>query len=198
MEQDESGRPEKRTLIELGNASEITAKNIEADQQADAEWGRVDKKMKLAGNDDSMMVCMLSISEVRLENFNITQFTELDMATLAQAGLALFVKLLAEIPSISIPDVDSFVNSYREKAREGYVQREGKRFSIQLNELSVGEALKLPTSGLKLNDLHETEFSIGDCLLPTCQPGRGADILVQKACIKPEWKKWVDLVQVWL
>ena len=185
-------------VIDIGESAQLTVEFKEADRRGDAEWERTEKKARLTGSEEKTMVTMLSISEVRLENFDITRFTEVDMRSLEQAGLALFVKLLSKIPSIAMADVDAFVRTYRDKKREGYIQREGKLIPVQLNEETVAVSLKLPCTGLKLNDLVERKYPIGDCLWLDCQSGQGLDTMVQKAHLHTEWKKWVELVQVWL
>ena len=120
------------------------------------------------------------------------------MASLEQVGLASFVKLLSEIPSIAMADVDTFVRTYRDRKREGFIQYEGKQYTVPLNEESIAMSLKLLCAGLKLNDLLEKNYSIGNFLWLGCQSGHGSDMLPPKAHLHPKLWKWVELVHVWL
>ena len=108
------------------------------------------------------------------------------------------MKLLSEIPLIAMADVDTFVRTHRDKKREGFIQREGKQYTMPLNEETIAVSLKLPCTGLKLNDLLEKNYPIGDFLWLDCQSGHGLDTLLQNAHLDPILRKWVELVQVWL
>lgn len=132
------------TIIAVGESAKLTDTYQEDDRRNDVEWKRMEKKAKLMGSEDTTMVTTLSICEVRLENFDIAQFTRVDMRALEQAGLASFVELLSKIPSIAMVDVDSFARTYHEKKREGYIEREGKFIIVPLNEETIAISLKLP------------------------------------------------------
>ena len=69
-------------IIDVGETTELIDDCKEFDRVVDAAWERTEKKVKLMGSEDTTMVTMLSISEVRLENFDITQFTKVDMISL--------------------------------------------------------------------------------------------------------------------
>ena len=113
-------------IIDVSESAKLTDNCRDSDRVINGVWERVEKKAKLMGSEDTTVVTMLSISEVQLENFDITQFTKVDMTSLKQAGLASFVKLLSEIPSIAMTNVDTFFRTYHDNKREGFIQREGK------------------------------------------------------------------------
>ena len=104
------------------------------------------------------------------------------------------MKLLSEIPLIAMVDVDMFIRTYRDKKREGFIQREGKQNTMPLNEETVAVSLKLPCAGVMLNDLLEKNYPIGDFLWLDCQSGHRLDMLLQKAHLDPILWKWVELV----
>ena len=69
---------------------------------------------------------------------------------------------------------------------------------MPLNKESIAVLLKLPCARLKLNDLLEKNYPIGDFLWLGCQLGHGLDMLLPKTHLHPKLRKWVKLVQVWL